>query len=96
VGYEQPDESPSDCEPEITAVKLPVPPPIPPPRNLPAPAPLKPADSQSNDLESALAKGRHDIRGLRTKLEEETKIAAKMEADRRERIRKLHEKVFRL
>jgi len=60
---------------------------------LPAPAPLKPAGSLPSDVDSALAKGRHEIRRLRTQLEEQTKIAGKMEADRRERIKKLHEKV---
>lgn len=92
MGYEQPTESPSDPEPEIAAVIPPLPAPV--PRYLPAPAPLKPAGSQPSDVDSALAKGRHEIRRLRTQLEEQTKIAGKMEADRRERIKKLHEKVF--
>ena len=38
-------------------------------------------------------KGRHDIRGLVTKLREETKLAAIMEAERRERVKKLREEV---
>lgn len=98
VGYELPEEIPSDPEPEITAV-------TPAPRSLqltlpkylPQPAvSLKPTDasqSVANDLESASARGRHEIRRLRNQLEEQTKIAGKMEADRRERIKKLHEKV---
>jgi len=55
---------------------------------------LKPHDTQPSDMDSALAKGRHEIRRLRTQLEERTKLAGMMEADRRERIKKLHEKVF--
>lgn len=94
VGYEQPTESPTDFEPEITAVKLAPPPQLPLPRYLPAPIPLKPPVTQPSDAESAFAKGRHEIRRLRTQLEEQTKIAGKMEADRRERIKKLHEKVL--
>jgi len=93
VGYEQPTEIPSDPEPEITAVKPAVPPALPLPRYLPQPASLRLPDTQPTDVDAALARGRHEIRRLRTQLEEQTKIAGKMEADRRERIKKLHEKV---
>jgi len=94
VGYEQPSESPSDIEVEITAVKPPVPPTLPPVKPMMSiPVVLKTADTQPSDVESALARGRHEIRRLRTQLEEQTKIAGKMEADRRERVKKLHEKV---
>ena len=72
----------------------PVPPPVPLPRYLPFPAASKPLDTQPSDVDSVLAKGRHEIRRLRGQLEEQTKAAGKMEADRRERIKKLHEKVF--
>jgi len=96
VGYELPTESTSDNEePEITAV---VPPAALPavhlPRHLPMPAAVaQPLDSQPGDLDSAMAKGRHEIRRLRGQLEEQTKAAGKMEADRRERLKKLREKV---
>ena len=95
VGYELPAEIPSDPEPEITAVK-PAPLPQLTPRHMPlASVSMKPTDAgqSANDLESAFAKGRHAIRRLRNQLEEQTKIAGKMEADRRERIKKLHDKV---
>jgi len=63
------------------------------PRYLPFPVSSKPLDTQLSDLDSVQAKGRHEIRRLRGQLEEQTKAAGKMEADRRERIKKLHEKV---
>jgi len=94
VGYEQPTESP-DPEPEIISVKPTMPPVLPVTRYVPLrAAPSNPPNINSSEVDSAFAKGRHEIRRLRTKLEEQTKVAGKMEADRRERIKKLHEKVF--
>ena len=93
VGYELPTESPSDTEPAITAVKPAVITPVPVQRPLPVPVTSNPPDAPLNETDSPFAKGRHEIRRLRTQLEEQTKAAGKMEADRRERIRKLHEKV---
>jgi len=93
VGYEQMPESPLEPEPEVVAIKPPVPLPVVMPRYLPFPAASKPVNSQPSEIDSALAKGRHEIRRLQTRLEEQTKIAGKMEADRRERIKKLHDKV---
>ena len=99
MGYEQPSESPSDAEPEITSVTPAILPTMPvqrymaQPQLLLPPPVLKVPETQPSEVDSAFAKGRHEIRRLRTQLEERTKIAGKMEADRRERIKKLHEKV---
>ena len=74
----------------------PAPPPTLVPRYLPFPVASKPLDVPPNDVDSVMAKGRHEIRRLRGQLEEQTKAAGKMEADRRERIKKLHEKVCQI
>jgi len=93
VGYEQPSESPSDPELEITALQPAVPAPLPPTR-LPLQVRPTPSFIQRDDADSAFAKGRHEIRRLQTQLQQQTKVAGKMEADRRERIKKLREKVY--
>jgi hypothetical protein len=54
----------------------------------------QPVTSDLDKDKDAATKGRHDIRRLVGKLGEQTKIAGKMEAERRERVKKLREKVF--
>lgn|SRR6218665_990804 len=61
---------------------------------VPEPKPLpQEAKGAVGDEASALQKGRHEIRKLVKKLSEETKIAAKLEAERRERVKKERLKV---
>ncbi len=49
--------------------------------------------AEDDDKDPLLAKGRHDIRRLVGRLQEETKLAGRLEAERRERVKKQRDKV---